>query len=323
MTTLTDRYVWGVLRALPSAQRAELEPEIRALVGDAVEARADLGMAPEAAERDALQELGDPEELATRYLGREAYLIGPRLYREWRRLLTLVLPIVVPIAGVAVGAANLLGGATVGEAVVAGVGVSFTVAVQTAFWFTLVFAIIERTGAGGDMSARTWSPDDLPEVPAPERLGVAELVGSVSVNVILAVFLIWQQAAPPTVIDGRATPLFDPALWSFWAPWFLAVTLVEMAFTVALYVRGRWTWAAAAFNAVLGAAFVIPAVWLIANGMLLNPKVVDAISAAGGTWLDATIATTAVVIVAVVAWDAFDAFRKAWLNTRPERAPAA
>ena len=40
MTTLTDRYVWGVLRAVPEPQRAELEPEIRAMVDDAVEARA-------------------------------------------------------------------------------------------------------------------------------------------------------------------------------------------------------------------------------------------------------------------------------------------
>ena len=40
MSTLTDRYVWGVLRAVPEPQRAELEPEIRAMVDDAVEARA-------------------------------------------------------------------------------------------------------------------------------------------------------------------------------------------------------------------------------------------------------------------------------------------
>lgn len=323
MTTLTDRYVWGVLRALPAAQRAELEPEIRALVADAVEARAGDGLAPEAAARDALQELGDPEDLAIRYLDREQYLVGPRLYREWRRLLTLVLPIVVPIAGVAVGGANLLGGASVGEAVVAGLEVAFTVAVQTVFWFTLVFAIVERTGAGGDIAARSWSPDDLPEAPAPERLGIAELVASVSASVIVAVILVWQQAAPPVVIDGEATPLFDPALWSSWLPWFLGVTLAEIAFTVALYVRGRWTWVLASVNAALGAAFAVPAIWLIANGLLLNPSVVAEITAVGGTWLEVTTTVAAIIIAAIAAWDAIDGFRKAWLNTRPERAPAA
>ena len=60
MSTLTDRYVWGVLRAVPTAQRADLEPEIRALVADAVEARIAAGVVPAEAERAAIAELGDP-----------------------------------------------------------------------------------------------------------------------------------------------------------------------------------------------------------------------------------------------------------------------
>ena len=60
MSTLTDRYVWGVLRAVPPAQRADLEPEIRAMVADAVEARVAAGVVPAEAERAAVAELGDP-----------------------------------------------------------------------------------------------------------------------------------------------------------------------------------------------------------------------------------------------------------------------
>ena len=103
MTTLTDRYVWAVLRAVPQAKRAELEPEIRALVADAAEAHAGHA-SPEAAERVALTELGDPDALAAQYMDTTRFLIGPRLYPEWERLLRLLLPIVVPIAGIAVGA---------------------------------------------------------------------------------------------------------------------------------------------------------------------------------------------------------------------------
>ena len=62
MTTLTDRYVWGVLRAVPEAQRPDLEPEIRAMIADAVDARVAsvAGEAPTATERAVLTELGDP-----------------------------------------------------------------------------------------------------------------------------------------------------------------------------------------------------------------------------------------------------------------------
>jgi hypothetical protein len=78
MSTLTNRYVWGVLRAVPERQRADLEPEIRVLVADAVEARAASAQGDAAAvERAALTELGDPEILAARYTDRSLHLIGP------------------------------------------------------------------------------------------------------------------------------------------------------------------------------------------------------------------------------------------------------
>ena len=102
---------------------------------------------PEAAERAALAELGDPDALAAQYTDTTRFLIGPRLYPEWERLLLLLLPIVVPIAGIAVGAVGWVSGKPVGEAIVSGLGVAFNVAVQLTFWFTLVFAIAERTGS--------------------------------------------------------------------------------------------------------------------------------------------------------------------------------
>ena len=122
MSTLTDRYVWGVVRTVPVAQRADLEPEIRALVADAVEARLADGTPSDAAERAALTELGDPEILAARYTDRAMILIGPRYYPDWKRLLTLLLSIVVPIAIVAVTGAAFLGGQPATELV----GVAFS-----------------------------------------------------------------------------------------------------------------------------------------------------------------------------------------------------
>ncbi len=98
MTTLTDRYVWGVLRAVPEAQRPDLEPEIRALIADAMDARVAsvAGEAPTAAERAVLTELGDPEVLAARYTDRSLFLIGPAYFLVWKRLLLTILPIIVP-----------------------------------------------------------------------------------------------------------------------------------------------------------------------------------------------------------------------------------
>ena len=88
MSTLSDRYVWGVLRAVPQAKRAELEPEIRALVADAVEARADGTRGPQGRRaRRARRSWATPSCWPRATLDRSMVLIGPRFYPEWRRLL--------------------------------------------------------------------------------------------------------------------------------------------------------------------------------------------------------------------------------------------
>ena len=103
-------------------------------------------------------------------------------------------------------------------------------------------------------------------------MSIAEVVATMAVNVVVLVGLLWVQLRSPIVVEGEAVPLFDPAMWSFWLPWFIVVTLLEIALTIAVYVHGRWTYPAAVGNALLGAAFAIPAVYLLANGLLLNPS---------------------------------------------------
>lgn len=312
MTNLTDRYVAAVLGGVPGPQRAELEPEIRALVADAIEARADSAdLAPDVAERAALSELGDPALLAARYGDGPRYLIGPVVYPEWRRLVTLLVTILVPVIATVTLAGSIIGGASVGGAIVSAGGSAVMVALQTVFWITLVFAVIERT-TGSNLAPRAWTPDALPELPSDGQMSWVEVGATVVVNVLVIAALLWVQLQPPISIDGQAYPLFDPALWSFWLPWFLAVTVLELAFTIVLYLRRRWTWTFAIANAVLGAAFAIPAVYLLQNGLLFNPEIVAAINAeAPGDWLRLTTLITGIVVVIIVGWDAIDGFLKA------------
>lgn len=327
MAKLIDRYVWGVLSAVPESQRADLEPEIRALVADAVDARtaaATPGESPEAAERAALAELGDPEILASRYTDRTLYLIGPRYFLIWKRLLLTLLPIVVPVSAVAVMAAQALGGQTSLLAAVGnGLTVAYNVALGLVFWFTVGFAVAERQ-AGKPRDEFAWTPDKLPALPTYGRLTPFELALSLAGLVFAAVFIVWQQVASPVVINGVAYPVFDPALWSFWLPWFLVVIGLEVVFTGALYVVGRWTWPFAIVNALLGAAFAIPAVWLLQTGQLWNPAAADALDAAGvGGAIAPVSAVIAISIVVIVVWDAIDGFVKAYRTARPAMSVAA
>jgi hypothetical protein len=292
MSTLTDRYVWGVLRAVPTGQRSDLEPEIRALVADAVEARVAAGVVPAEAERAAIAELGDPERLAAQYTDKTLFLIGPRYFPDWKRLLTLLLSVVVPIVAIATMGAGYLADKPIWEVLASGLGTAFMIGVNLAFWITLLFAVMERREIADLDEELAWSPDKLPEPPttaAPESL--AGIAFSIAALVIAAIALVWQQTAMPITIDGVSYPLFNPDLWSFWLPWFLVVLGLQIAFHLGLYLRGGWTWAFAVVNTILNLAFLVPAVWLWSEGQLFDPGLVAA--------LDGTT------------WDIIDGFRKA------------
>ena len=313
MSTLTDRYVWGVLRAVPERQRADLEPEIRALIADAVEAQgASTAGDDGAAERAALSELGDPEILAARYTDRSLYLIGPGYYLDYRRLLGLLLAIVVPTVTLATVFAGLIAGTSVAAVALTGVSVGVSVGVQLAFWVTVVFALVERNGTRGARNARplmAWSPDRLPSVPSPSRLGAGEAATSVLGAVLVIGVIVWQ---PPFYVDGRAVPFFDPALAEPWFAWFLAVAALEIGFTLIAYAARRWTWTFAVINAILAAAFAIPAVWLVQAGRVLSPEAVAGMERIGaGASLAPTAAVAAMAIVVIAGWDALDGFRRA------------
>ena len=320
MSTLSDRYVWGVLKEVPQSQRADLEPEIRALVADAVEARAESGEDRKAAERAALEELGDPGLLAARYTDRTMVLIGPRVYPEWRRLLSVLLPIVVPIVIIVATAAAYLGGTQPAQLIGVAISTGIGVAVQTVFWVTLVFALIERYGQEDVASlSEPWTPDRLPETPSESvKPKLVETVLSIVALGLLAGALVWQQVATPITIDGTGYSLFDPALWSFWIPWFLLILALELVFTIVRWSRGGWTWVLAGVNLVLNIAFVVPAIWLFNTGQLFDPALIAAIEAEVGpaTWLQTTIVIGTVIAVAVAAWDSIDGFRQAWIRSR-------
>ncbi len=96
--SLTDRYVTATVRDLDEDQRAEVERELRTTIEDMIDGRLEAGAPsrPEA-ERAVLTELGDPVRLAAGYTGRPLFLIGPRVYPQWRRVMTVLLTTLVPL----------------------------------------------------------------------------------------------------------------------------------------------------------------------------------------------------------------------------------
>lgn len=305
MTSLVDRYVTTALRRVPDGQRADIDRELRASIEDAVDARMRSGEPHEAAVERTLVELGDPDRLADRYADRPGHLIGPELYPAWRRLMTVLFSVVLPVVvGIAV-VVQVVDDPGVGQVVGAIVSTLLNVGVHLAFWTTAVFVVIERTGAGRAELRTTWSLDDLPAYD-PDRRNLTQMAAGVVWPVILIVALVLQQVA---VADE---PVLDPANWSFWWPYLVAVLALEVAYAVWVYRRGVVDRAAAAVNAVLSLLAAVPLVWLLAADRFFNPAF-PPFAGTGSSeprWLAWVTALSIAAVVLSTAWDIVDVARR-------------
>jgi len=295
MTSLIDRYVFTALRRVPEQQRSDIDRELRASIADAVDARVGDGVAPDDAVEAALLELGDPDRLADSYAGRLPYLIGPELFPVWRRILKMLYTLVLPIVIVLAVTIQLFDDPDPGKAIGAGISALITTAVHMGFWTTLVFAVLDRTDARTELR-RVWKPADLPRY-EPSMVGLGQLATGLVGPVLLMVALVLQQ------FTFTSRPILDPANWSFWWPFFLAVLVLECGYQVWLHRRGTWTHTVTLVNAALGLLATVPLVWLLTSHHFYNPKFI-----AGLNWGDADPLTWLTNIgagfaIAVALWD--------------------
>jgi hypothetical protein len=321
MTSLTDRYVAATVRSLPETQRADVERELRASIEDDIDARRETGAEPVEAEREVLTGLGDPAGLAARYSERPLFLIGPTNFLFYRRSLIALLAIIVPIAAVGSALVHALMGEGIGPVIAAAVVTALSAAMHIGFWVTLVFAILDWTGASKNGPLVKWTLDMLPDVPEKRALR-SDAIASIVWLAILIVFLLYPQFFPIAWnADGPVRePLLDPALWSFWLPYFLAMVVAEVVFVVVTYRSGGWSARLAVVNAVLAVATTVPIAVLALAGDLYDPAFLAAFpwAQAEGT-LAATEVITAVVALGIGAWDAIDGVVRAARSTRTRR----
>ncbi|RQP12202.1 MAG: hypothetical protein EAS51_03525 [Microbacteriaceae bacterium] len=311
-TPLTDRYITAVVRGVPEKQRTDLEKELRASLADAIDDRMAAGADAKTAEHDAILELGDPIELTARYTGRPLTLIGPVLYADWRRLLTVLEFIVVPIVFAALVVVGIVRGDTPGGVIGGAVWTAFSVAVQLAFWVTATFALIERTPSMARKKLVPWTPDMLPETSAKLTSRTEFVVESTLAALVITALLLSPLVSPFTDADGTLIPFFDPWIWRSWliVP-LVAVPLLQVGAN-ALKLRGRWTLPLAVGATAVDIAGAVVIIVLGATDHLLNH---DFFVAAG--W---PLEAVGVVNVVVIVVGALAIATSAWENIRSVRA---
>lgn len=311
-TTLTDRYVWTVTRHLPSDTGPDVAQELRGTIADAIDDKVEGGADPEAAERQVIADLGDPEVLARHYGGKPGYLIGPAVYPDYIRLMRLLPPIVLPIVLVAnlVGRLTTDGDAGWGSIILDSWVVVLTVAVHLGFWVTLTFAAIEwwRPEAERDRPLSEWKPEQLTaEVPW-RHVGLGETIFQAGWSLILAAIVAWQFSG----VSGDAIQVLNPDVDPIWKFALVGLFLLDAVVAVVVWRAGRWTPTLAAVNVASNAAAATLLIWLLSRGELLSdlPTILGERFGWSTDWTTPT-ALVAAGIVLVALWDGIESIIKA------------
>lgn len=301
MTTLTDRYVFAAVQAIPEDRRGDIDRELRDSITDAVDARIDAGQTPAEAETAVLTEFGDPRRLAASYDERPLYLIGPDLYLAWLRLLKTLLWIVGAGSFVAVLVVRMILEPSDPFAAFSGaLGTCVELMIQVAVWVTIVFAVLQRTGARREAGGPSrWTPASLPPIGGRNQVSLGDTITTV---VFLAFFigvLLWQRVGSLLYLGGEPVlVLQEEQLADFWLPYLIGVLVLEAAFAVVLYAVGRWTTTLAAVNAAVALLFMLPALWLLATDRVFDWTFLANAGWASGTadWITGITAATTLVI---------------------------
>ncbi|HZM74443.1 MAG TPA: permease prefix domain 1-containing protein [Candidatus Limnocylindrales bacterium] len=274
--TLTDRYVEATLRRLATAQRQDIERELRSSIADAVDDRVSAGEDPAEAETAVLTGLGDPARLAASYANRPLHLIGPELFTDYVRVMKTLLGTVVPIVAIVVALVRVFEGADFGGILGAAISATITTALQIVFWVTLLFAIVERTGTRWSPK-RAWTPADLPAPPS-RRARYGELIAACVFTVAFAAFILLSPSfSLEKDASGNPIPVLDPWLWDSGVVYvFLALVLAGLGFAFARHYA-KWSLRREIAGMLVRIAPSAILIWLAANDHVINPAFLESV----------------------------------------------
>ncbi|WNS76179.1 hypothetical protein RRV45_03965 [Bacillus sp. DTU_2020_1000418_1_SI_GHA_SEK_038] len=282
---LIEVYIQEVTRRLPEKSRSDIALELRSTIED---------MLPDDhSEEDVkavLEKLGNPAALASGYRDQPMHLIGPRYFDVYVSLLKMILPIAAVVALISMIAKYFIGyngeeGIVNVVLTIMGEGVwkIIEVGIQTFFWLTLVFALIERMDKGKDQqplsaSFKKWTPDDLKNIsyiPKKKAIKKCEVFGSFMWTAIWATLYFYANHLVGIYRGGGdqlefKIPAFNQeVLFQYW-PVVLIVIALEIILALYKLIKGQWTKKIAIFNTAVELFATIVFIVIFSNPNVLH-----------------------------------------------------
>lgn len=327
---MIDLYIQEVTKRLPDKSREDIALELRSTIED---------MLPddytEKEVKAVLMKLGNPAKLANNYLDKPRSLIGPAYYGIYLNLLKMILPIAAFVALTVVITDHIVsydGKEAVLNVIldVIGLGIwrMIGTAIQTFFWLTVVFAIIERVDPvhkNSLMTGKEWTPDDLELVPYidnEKRIPSFEVFGGLLWTAIWAIVFFSASSLVGIYEKGPeglvfVTPTFNQdVLHAYW-PLVAVVIGFELANSIWKYITRHWTIKLAVFNCCYRFISSIAFVIIITNPRLVLPEFKDYMTevlSLGASWETWTLSVAIFTYILFAGIEAAKGIRKAKSN---------
>lgn len=277
-----DKYIYGVIKYLPEKEREEIARELRANIEDMLE-----GDHSEENIIRVLEEMGSPYDLAVSYMGKDNYIIGPRVYHTYIEVMK-VIAVVALVLGVIIFAIDLItkGGeidslGSVIEVIIGGFGTIFSVLLGFAFWVTLFFVIIERTDSIDEIRSSIDKPfkvSSLKDVPSVSRKKISKVEMIIAmVFTIFSIYIFLFRNDLIAIYSRGQEPIrvFNADAVSR----FMFIVLLSGAFSLFVstlkLIYGRWNELLGVLSAVDALISLGVLALILLSGDIINPKFID------------------------------------------------
>lgn len=327
---LIKLYIGEVTRRLPDKTREDIALELESTIYD---------MLPEDySEEDvygALETLGSPAVLASKYNDKPVHLIGPKYYDVYITLLKLVMPIAAISSLIAIVAVNIFSPVDDGAILetmlfLMGEGIwnVINTLIHTFFWLTVTFIIVERVDmmkGNSSLSShfKPWSPKDLEHtiyVPKYKAIKSFELSSGLVWTAIWGTTYFYANHLVGIYENGEnglrmVMPAFNQEiLLSFW-PFVVMLIGVEIALTIYKLIKKQWSYKLATFFTVHQALSLVILVIILTHANLFTSEFLHKMSeifTTSPTKIENSIIWGTIMIYVVFAsWGIFDVYKRA------------
>jgi hypothetical protein len=280
MNDLIERYIHEVTRRLPEQDRAEVRRELEASIAD---------MLPENPTEqqiiNVLTQLGSPSLLAEQYHQKPRYLISPAVYDSYISVLKLVVLTAALTLG-SLGATQAVITPTtsladsIGTIIALVIESAFDGALQAAFWVTLIFVIIDRTG----LSQKPWTVNDLPPLANQNGVKISRsgtIVEAFLTIIFTAIFVsaIGRDGTIFMLVMKSITVMpFGKAVLQRLAPFLFFNCLVELTYAAPKLYWAKWNLPLFIANIIRQIIFVTITIYILHWPDLFNPGFIHLIS---------------------------------------------